>query len=166
MKQILYIDCDGVILDTVRTAIKLSREYKQDVNFLFRNIDWNILIYESGILNDSINKIKKIVESSIYDVKILTKLCGNDTEEMAKRILLGKLLPNVEIITLKYEENKDDVVNPYNNILIDDEEKNYIRWINKGGIGIHFVLENPDITKNEISDISEINKVLIKSINF
>ena len=69
---ILYLDCDGVILDTMDTAYRMMSEEGLDisngevVNHFFINTDWNILIYEAGIIKDAIIKIKKIIASNIF----------------------------------------------------------------------------------------------------
>lgn len=162
---ILYLDCDGVILDTMDTAYRMMDEQGLDktdgnmVNFFFINTDWNVLIYEAGIINNAILKIKRIIESNIFtEVKILTKLSGNVDEERIKRILFGKLLPSTEVITLKINDNKDEVVDPVNNILVEDSVKNAVRWKNAGGISIYFEKNNIDYENDIINDLSDIIK--------
>lgn len=141
----LYIDCDGVILDTIATARRLAKEKGinpndfDELHEFFLSIDWNILIYESGILDNAISKIKRIIASGKYDVSILTKLCGNETEELAKRIILSKLLPDVPIITLDLAESKHTKVNPVDAILIEDSLHNHRGWIKAGGISVLFL---------------------------
>ena len=63
----LYIDFDGVILDTItpvyNLAEKLNINYKtqtKEIGLLFSKIDWETLIEESPALNDSLNAIKKL----------------------------------------------------------------------------------------------------------
>lgn len=175
---ILYLDCDGVILDTIETCYRMMKKEGLDitngelVNFYFINTDWNVLIYEAGIINNAISKIKKIMESNIFsEVKILTKLSGNVNEEKIKRILFGKLLPDTEVITLKINENKDEIVNPVNNILVEDTVKNGIRWENAGGVAVYFVRKECDYENNQINDLSDICKTksvkkLLKTRNF
>lgn len=173
----LYFDCDGVILDTIQTGRRLAIE--QGYNPLdfdsfhefFVQIDWNVLIYEAGILDNAISKIKKIIETGKYDVKILTKLSGNETEEMAKRILLAKLLPGVEVITLALDERKDKKVMPVGAILIEDSLKNFRQWNENGGISVlllkgDYIYDYPDeerIKEEEeesiIDDIANFEKV-------
>ena len=69
---ILYLDCDGVILDTMDTAYRMMKEEGLDVtdgkvvNHFFINTDWNILIYEAGVLKNAILKIKKIIGIIIF----------------------------------------------------------------------------------------------------
>lgn len=160
---ILYLDCDGVILDTMDTAYRMMSEEGLDisngevVNHFFINTDWNILIYEAGIIKDAIIKIKKIIASNIFSrVSILTKTSGNLEEEKIKRILFGKLLPDVPVITVNFRDNKDEVVDPVGNILVEDSIQNAARWNNAGGIGIIFVKDNPNHDKDIIDDLGDI----------
>lgn len=164
---ILYLDCDGVILDTIDEAYRMMEEVgldsknKELVHKFFLNVDWNLLVLRAGILKDAVNKIKKIRESNLFkDIIILTKISGNLYEEEVKRNLFGELLPEIEIITVKFNDNKDEVVNPKNNILVEDTLNNAIRWRNAGGIGLYFVKENPNYMYDEIADLSEINKTV------
>ncbi len=160
---ILYLDCDGVILDTIDTAYRIMEKNGldihngQEVNRFFINTDWNVLIYEAGIINNAIIKIKKIIDSNIFsNVIILTKLSGNLDEEKIKRILFGKLLPNVEVITVNFYANKDEIVDPINNVIVEDSVNNAKRWIAAGGVGVYFVKENPNLEKDTINDLSDI----------
>ena len=65
MKQ-LYIDFDGVILDTMTKSYEelkkenIDRKDEEKVREFFKNADWKKLIEETEEINDSINEIKKI----------------------------------------------------------------------------------------------------------
>ena len=162
---ILYLDCDGVILNTIDTAYRMMEAEGLDitnhetVNHFFINTDWNILIYEAGIINNAISKIKRIIESNVFaKVCILTKTSGNVDEEKIKRILFGKLLPSVEVITVDFYDNKDEVVNPVNHVLVEDSISNADRWKHAGGVGVYFVKKEPDLEKDEINDLEDIVK--------
>ena len=63
----LYIDFDGVILDTITPVYNLAKKLNIDVKtqtkevgILFSKIDWETLIEESEELSNSINSIKKL----------------------------------------------------------------------------------------------------------
>ena len=62
----LYIDFDGVILDTMTKSYdelkkeNIDRKDQDKVMEFFRNLDWKKLIEETEEINDSINEIKKI----------------------------------------------------------------------------------------------------------
>lgn len=164
---ILYLDCDGVILNTIDTAYELMKEEGLDitnwrtVNRFFINVDWNMLIEQAGVIKDAINKIKRIIELNIFkEVVILTKTSGNLYEEEIKRNFFGEVLPGIRVITVDFYANKDEVVNPVNNILVEDSVKNAVRWNNAGGIGVFFVKSNPDYEKDEIDDLDNLGKAV------
>lgn len=163
--MVLYLDCDGVILDTIEACYKLMRDEglndkdKNIVHEYFLNVDWNYLIYRAGVLNNSIINIKNIIESNKFkDVIILTKISGNLGEEKCKRILFSKLLPDVKVLAVPYDMNKNDFVDPRGNVLVDDEMKNVLNWIYAGGIGIYYVRNNPNYELNEIDNLKNLNK--------
>lgn len=160
---ILYLDCDGVILNTIDKAYEIMQEEGLDindwriVNRFFINTDWNMLIEKAGVIKDAINKIKKIIELNLFkEVAILTKTSGNLCEEGIKREFFGEVLPGVRVITVDFYANKDEVVNPVNNILVEDSIKNAVRWNNAGGIGVLFVKGKPDYEKDEIDDLADL----------
>lgn len=76
----LYIDCDGVILDTIRVAKRIAKELGYDVDsynglhvFFINEANWQVLIRECKVLADAVNEIKALYESGKYDITILTK---------------------------------------------------------------------------------------------
>lgn len=160
MKQ-LYIDFDGVILDTLTKNYEILRENGIDikdydkVTEFFRELDWKKTIEETEQINDSINEIKKICASKKFNVYILTHV--NSTNEMVEKIkYIHKYLPSVTVVSVPKEISKTEVVNPCSAILIDDYSGNLKEWQKKLGIGIKFVrtLENGDYP--EITHLSEV----------
>lgn len=102
---ILYLDCDGVILNTIDEAYSMMKERGLDitnwrtVNKFFVDIDWNMLIERAGVINDAINKIKVINELNLFkEVVILTKTSGNLYEEGIKRKFFGEVLPRFGLL--------------------------------------------------------------------
>ncbi len=160
MKQ-LYIDFDGVILDTMTKSYETlkatgidPKDQKKAMEF-FRNVDWQKLISETDVINDSINEIKKICDSKKFNVYILTHI--NSTNEMIEKIkFLHKVLPQVTVVSVPKEISKTEVVNPSAAILIDDYSGNLKEWQKKLGIAIKFVrnYENSDFP--EITHLSEV----------
>lgn len=160
MKQ-LYIDFDGVILDTMTKSYKeLEKEHidkhdQEKVMEFFRKLDWKKLIEETDVINDSINEIKKICASKKFNVYILTHI--NSTNEMVEKIkFLHKNLPSVTIVSVPKEIPKTEVVNPSAAILIDDYSGNVKEWQKKLGIGIKFVKELEGSDYPEITHLSEV----------
>lgn len=160
MKQ-LYIDFDGVILDTMTKSYKeLEKEHidikdQERVMDFFRNLDWKKLIEETEEINDSINEIKKICDSRKFNVYILTHI--NSTNEMVEKIkYLHNKLPKVTVVSVPKEIPKTEVVNPSAAILIDDYSGNIREWQKKLGIGIKFVRELEGSDYPEITHLSEV----------
>ena len=76
----LYIDCDGVILNTIQVAKRIAKELGYDVdsydglhNFFVKDANWQILISECEILADAVNQIKALQATRKYKITILTK---------------------------------------------------------------------------------------------
>lgn len=160
MKQ-LYIDFDGVILDTMTKSYEelkkenIDRKDQDKVMEFFRNLDWKKLIEETEEINDSINEIKKICDSKKFNVYILTHV--NSTNEMIEKIkYLHKKLSLVTVVSVPKEIPKTEVVNPSAAILIDDYSGNIKEWQKKLGIGIKFVKELEGSDYPEITHLSEV----------
>lgn len=164
MKQ-LYIDFDGVILDTMAKTYKILEESgidkkdQEKVTAFFRDLDWKTLIEETEEINDSINEIKKICDSKKFNVYILTHV--NSTNEMVEKIkYLHRVLPFVTVVSVPKQLAKTQVVNPAGSILIDDFSGNLKEWQKRLGIGIKFVKEPEDGPYPEISHLSEIIDIM------
>lgn len=76
----LYIDCDGVILNTIQVAKRIAKELGYDVDsydglhiFFVKDANWQILISECEILADAVNQIKALQATRKYKITILTK---------------------------------------------------------------------------------------------
>ena len=87
----LYIDFDGVILDTITPVYNLAKKLNLDVKtqtkeigLLYSKIDWETLIEESEELSNSINSIKKLKESGKFNISILTHI--NSLKEAKAKI--------------------------------------------------------------------------------
>ena len=148
MKINLYLDCDGVILDTIpaidKALQKVGYTYKgQSKNepfmkdFLKNKFNWEEEIELIPILDDSVNKIKKLDKEDIFNIKILTHVIS-DKEAKAKEKLFAELLPNIEVITVPKEIKKTEMVEVKNGILVDDYLPNVVDFNSEGGIGIKF----------------------------
>ena len=65
--QKLYLDCDGVILDTINMSYKMIKEKgitkREEIDHFYKNLSWQQLIIEAGEINNSITKIKKLMEA-------------------------------------------------------------------------------------------------------
>lgn len=157
----LYIDFDGVILDTMTKTyeeldkIGIDKKDFKKVSEYFRTANWKKIIEETEEINDSISEIKKICASKKFNVYILTHV--NSTNEMVEKIkYLHKNLPQVTVVSVPKEIPKTEVVNPSAAILIDDFSGNIKEWQKKLGIGIKFVKELEHGNYPEITHLSEV----------
>ena len=138
-KRKLYLDCDGVILDTIKKSYEIIRNKnlttEDEIHIFYKNINWEELIIFSGEIDDSISKIK--ILSNHFDIEILTHV-NSDEEASAKIAYFKSKLPNINVIPVHKSINKCDAVNPKGAILVDDFLKNLEKWKDKGGIPIKF----------------------------
>ena len=73
----LYIDFDGVILDTINPLYQKLKEDNvpdEKVKEFFTNYDWEKIINDKYIINDSISCIQKIIDSEKFNLAILTHI--------------------------------------------------------------------------------------------
>ncbi len=159
----LYIDCDGVIFNTIKPAFKEMEELGIDlkneeaITNYFKHCDWNYLIEVGGSINDSITKIKILSESNCFNtVNVATHRCSY-IEGVIKTNVFKKLIPTIKIITIPKKIGKHFAVPVKNNILIDDAKNKIVDWINHGGIGILF----SESTKNLIYPNEQNNNYFI-----
>ena len=160
----LYLDCDGVILDTIDKTYEWMNLENLDIHdadlvheYFVSRVNWDKLIKEAGVLNDAINKVKKLMEMGTYDPTILTT-CVSLLEPVIKMNYFKNELPNVPVITVPWLVRKDRVVDANGSILVDDSKRNIANWRESGGIGLHFVKENPNLELMEINDLMDIPK--------
>lgn len=140
MKKI-YIDFDGVILDTWQYFLdEYEKEYgNKDIDQklldpIINRTNWEDVILKSNEINNAINNIIEL--KSKYDVTIITKI-----QVESEIINKTKYLSNYgikDIIFVDYNSSKSESVDPNNNILIDDTLDNLDEWSLKGGISIFF----------------------------
>lgn len=134
MEKIIYVDFDGVLVDTPKYIVKNIMKSKKKSKIL-KKLPWDQLLNKCSEINNNIDSIKKL--SKEFSVVILTHVYS-EFEADEKRKYISKYISDVDFIIVPYYINKNDAVNPKNNILIDDYEENIINWNNAGGIGILF----------------------------
>lgn len=144
----LYVDFDGVILDTVNLLYKMyddvgmnpkdkNPEKINERQIFTSKIDWNKLIKSAPQINDSIDCIQKIIDSEKYLVSILTHVNSLD-EAIAKVNFIRKYFDNITVIPVPRKISKTKMVYSKDAILIDDYAGNLREWQATGGIGIRF----------------------------
>lgn len=137
----LYLDFDGVILNTIDVTYKMLNKKnitnQEQIDNFYKNLDWNQLLSQCEEINHSIQNIKRLLKSKYYQVAILTHVISKE-EADAKRQYLKNKIKNLEVITVNINKNKCDEVDCKNAILVDDYINNLELWYQKGGIPIKF----------------------------
>lgn len=141
----LYIDFDGVILNTIDVTYQMMDEQGIDLNIannpqvieFYKSLDWEDIIKRSKPINHSLEYLKQLVNSECYDVSILTHVISKQEREVKTRYL-KQYIPNIDIIFVEKMDKKCDVVACQNAVLVDDYMGNLELWENKGGIPIKF----------------------------
>lgn len=161
----IYIDFDGVILDTWEVILKKYKERyhtsiieENKIKFLMLDIGWGYILENSEEISNSINKIHQI--SKKYGVSILSKINSNEEKEAKIKFLKKHGINNFYFVS--YDCQKTQVVDPCKNILIDDDVKNLEEWEHAGGNSIFFNkdLKNYDSYGNENKNFIIINDLI------
>lgn len=148
-KKNLYIDFDGVVLNTIEP---LYRDIKKDIGDdpheeqireYIASYPWKSIIKDEYIINDSINCITKIIESNKFNLAILTHI--NSLEEAIIKIkYIRRKFNDITIIPCPKAISKTKMVHTEDSILIDDYAANLREWQKEGGISIRFSLTKED----------------------
>ena len=135
----IYIDCDGVILDSI-TNLCLQKEKLGLYNHIdpdefykfFEIADKNPSLWEEVIIKaESLNKSVEIIRSveDYKNITILTKI--HSLKEMDLKVKKLRYLCNITspIVFVPGPFDKNEIVDATGNILIDDSEYNIKKWI-------------------------------------
>lgn len=122
------------------------------------NLGWDVILENSEEINHSFKKIYYLMKK--YQVFILTKV--NSVEEKNAKEIFLKNKNIFDVIFVPYSSSKNDFVDPYNCILIDDDIHNLEEWEYKGGISILFNkhMENIDSYGNKSNNYIIIDDLL------
>ena len=138
MKE-LYIDFDGVILDTIPHLYQAADEAgveRSDEKF-YETFDFKTILKDENILNDSINCIQKIIESKKFNVSILTHI--NSLQEGIDKVeYLRRFFKDITIILVPKKISKTKMIHTQGSILIDDYAHNLREWESEDGISVRF----------------------------
>lgn len=135
----LYIDCDGVLLDTIKVLYRefdIFREHEPAIPMeeWLKMIDWEKVLNDAGAIEGSVEAIKIIPTDK---VAILTTV--QSTEEAFQKVkYIRSLGIGNEIIIVPSDCDKNEVVPAKGNILVDDHKENLKKWQNAGGIAVQF----------------------------
>lgn len=138
----LYIDFDGVIMNTIEVGYKkmdelgLERNSENCISF-YGNLDWKKFLKECQEINNSIECIQKIIDSNLFNVNILSHI--NSLDEAIEKIkYIRKYFKDITFIPVPKKISKTKMVHTNGSILIDDYAGNLREWANEGGIGVRF----------------------------
>ncbi|MBQ9011466.1 MAG: hypothetical protein IJ093_02335 [Bacilli bacterium] len=141
----LYIDFDGVIVNTIEISYKIAEEKGIERNYenylqFFQNLNWAEVLEKCEPINDSFNCIGKIIDSKKFNVAILTHVTSiHEAEEKVK--LIRKYFDDITIIPVPKSISKTQMIKTEGSVLVDDFVDNLVQWKEKGGIGIRFDLD-------------------------
>lgn len=159
----LYIDFDGVIVDTIRVTydmldrLGVDRSDFEKMSEFYYNLNWKQLLSLTPIINDSFNCIKNILDSNKFNIAILTHVNSLD-EAIAKVNYIRKYVINVTIIPVPREISKTKMIDAKDAILVDDYSGNLKEWEASGGIGIQF---STDLNKDKgFKVIDKLDKII------
>lgn len=145
----LYIDFDGVILDTItKSYADIKRDLGEDSSdeaksIYYSKYPWQDIITDENILNDSINCIRKIIASDKFNLAIITHV-NSLNEAVLKIEYLRKYFKDITIIPCPKSISKTKMVHTAFSILIDDYAGNLREWVKGGGIPVRFSLTGED----------------------
>ena len=138
----LYIDFDGVILDTEDL---LFEEWRKNPNRhllpeiekikYIQRADWPFILNNSEVMNDSLYYLKHMDPNTSF---ILTKVHSLTNEGSSKIKWIRRQGIEQSVILVPYDTKKCDVVDAEGNILVDDCLKNLDEWALKKGSPIFF----------------------------
>ena len=163
----LYIDFDGVILDTEPLSFEEWRKNPnrhslseiEKIKYL-QKCDWHYIINNSAPINDSIYYLKQM---NVSNSCILTKVHSLENESVEKIKWLRNNGVKQNIIIVPYYFQKTEIVEAKGNILIDDCLKNLTEWEVHEGIPIFFDKDNDGYDSWHQKNTKHYQKVLTLS---
>lgn len=159
----LYVDFDGVIVDTIRVTydmldrLEVDRNNFEKMSEFYYNLNWKQILSLTPIINDAFNCLKKVASTNRFNIFILTHVNSLD-ESVAKVNYIRKYYKDVTIIPVPREISKTKMIDAKDSILIDDYSGNLREWEQAGGIGIQF---STDLNKDKgFRVIDRLDKIL------
>ena len=164
----VYIDFDGVILDTENALFKEWRKNpnrhllseNEKIQYI-KKANWDYILNNSNIINDSLYYLNNMDSNKSF---ILTKVHSMENEAYAKVLWLRKNNVKQGIIVVPYYFKKSDIVSAKDNVLIDDSLKNLKEWEEENGYPIFFNKENNNIDRWNEENVYGYKRVLNLSI--
>lgn len=166
--MIKYIDCDGVILDTETGLFDEYHEMKKDNPSLkkrqyLHDMDWEYWIWQAGVLNDAVEILKNFDPKN---VDILTRVHSLNEARAKINYFRNNGVRN-NVIIVPDGMVKSSVVDPFQNVLVEDSNSNLEDWDSHLGIPIFYGDKEsiyPTVTSLETVLDDEKFKSLVKRI--
>ncbi len=141
----LYIDFDGVIVNTIEISYAMAERQGLEKNYenylqFFQTLNWEEVFEKAKPINDAFNAIKRIKDTGKYNVAILTHVTSLHEIE-AKVKYIRKYLKNITIISVPKSLSKTEMLDARDAILVDDYVANLDEWTKSGGRSIKFDLD-------------------------
>lgn len=153
----LYIDFDGVVMDTIRVTYDMidrlgidKNDYEKMKEF-YANLNWKQLLSLTPIINDGFNCLKKLFNANKFNIAILTHVNSLD-EAVAKINYIRKYFDDITIIPVPKEISKTKICSSKDSILVDDYSGNLAEWEKEGGIGVKFSSDKDKESKYIVID--------------
>jgi len=157
-KYNLYIDFDGVIIDSIAPMVKelqeknISKEHEKE---FFTNYPWETLLKDEYLINNAIEDIHEILKSKKFNLAILTHV-NSLNEAVLKIKYLRRFFKDITIIPCPKEVSKTKMVQTENSILIDDYAGNLREWEKEDGIPVRFSRKGSSKGFKVIKELKEI----------
>lgn len=157
----LYIDFDGVIMDTINVTYRLIEEQgvnktEEEVQNFYKNLNWKNLLSITPEISDAFNCIQKLKDSDLFDISILTHV--NSLDEAVEKVkFIRKHTDDLTIIPVPKAISKTKMVHTKGAILIDDYSSNLREWELAGGISIRF---NMKLNSKGFKVINKLDQIL------
>jgi len=158
----LYIDFDGVILNTIDVTYRLLEEENIDlkdvekVQNFYKTLDWKNLLSITPEINNAFDCIQELLDSKKYNISILTHV--NSMDEIIEKVkFIREHTDHLTIIPVPKPLSKTKMVRAKDAILVDDYTKNLKEWEKEGGIGIKFTQKPKE---SEFMTIDCLNQLL------
>ena len=142
----LYIDFDGVIMNTIEVTYEMMKTQKIDLNDIdkveefYKNSDWKNILKHSTPINNSWDCLERILKSKKFNVSILTHV--NSLKEIEEKVkIIRKHFRDITIIPVPKSISKTKMLKAEGAVLVDDYVNNLIEWEEAGGYGIRFDLD-------------------------
>jgi len=149
MNKTIYIDFDGVIVDTQKKVNELFRMFNYEIsdawNYFLANLNWKLnMLPDAKEINNSFEVLKELYKLK-KDVYILSRVFSLKEAQDKIEFLRDNGIYTDFIASPGRIEKYKVIVPNQNKILIDDSESNIKSWIDNNGKGIYFTENKIDL---------------------